>query len=166
MPKLRTQNSELRTLSGQTLIETVTALAVVVVLVASLVAMAIASVRSATLASNKTIASQLAYQQLEEVRSARDSNLYTWSVFNSTLTTSCASSGQCSMASSSTCTGGANPIRTSGPCSLASSSGTSFSATIYAAAMASGLQVTAVVSWTDSLGLHSEKLSTIYTDWR
>lgn len=149
-------------LGGQTLIETVTALAVVIILVSSLVTVSIASVRSATLTSNKITAAQLAYQQLEQVRTARDST-YTWSAFTSLFDVGgpCLSSGTCF----TSCTSSSCVVNTSGSGSY-SSGGTTFAISIFGSFQADGVHANSVVSWTDSLGIHNERLSTIFTNWR
>ncbi|MCL5004075.1 MAG: hypothetical protein M1352_02275 [Patescibacteria group bacterium] len=157
-------NSKLSILnfSGQTLIETVVALAVVIVLVASLLSVSIVSVRSATLSRNQAVASQLAYKELENVRNARDSSP-TWSSFynqfvsgicTSTCYTSC-NSASCTLYSSGVKTVTANDV------------GTTFTVSISGSAISSDtIQAKSSVGWTDSSGTHTQVLVTKFTAWQ
>lgn len=144
---------------GQTLIETVIALAVVLILVAALLSLSVASVRSATLSRNKTVATQLAYQQSDLARNLRDSTtLYNWnwanfsSAFNSAnCTSSCYVNGSTFVSGTTTSTAGSTTftIYMKGP-----------------AATATQLSYTVYVTWNDSMGPHTESISSILTPWK
>jgi len=154
MPPLKNSN-----LNGQTLIETVIALAVVLILVSALLSMSVASVRSATLSRNKTAASQLAYKESELVRNVRDSTyLFDWpqitTAFNAA---SCATS--CNVNSSYLFTNGSKTDSTL-------VSGTTFTIYVTGSISATALPYTVNVTWTDSLGSHTESISSILTPWK
>jgi len=151
---------------GQTLIETVTALAVVIILVSSLVSMSIASVRSATISRNRSVASQLSYQEIERLRYLRDNLLTDWTSFKTTL-----SGSGCTISCN---TGTANPPSVGGltanPRSEPNASiGVDYTINLKVEMIPGTPEyelATATVSWTDSLGDHSEKITTQLTDWR
>lgn len=144
---------------GQTLIETVIALAVVLILVAALLSLSVASVRSATLSRNKTVATQLAYQQADLTRNLRDSQtLYNWNwtaftgAFNgANCAASCYVNGSTFSSGTTTATVGSTTftIYLKGP-----------------TATAAQLSYTVYVTWSDSMGPHTESISSILTPWK
>lgn len=146
----------LSNLKGQTLIETVIALAVVLILVSALISVSISSVRSATLSRNKTTAAQLAYSQSELVRSLRDDPTISWSVFISAFNANCVSPSVCHVAGNIFVSGSTPDL----------SNKFTISITNPTAATTSQLNYTVSVTWTDSLGLHTETVSSILTPWK
>lgn len=161
-PTFNSQLSTLNFFKGQTLIETVIALAVVLILVSALISVSISSVRSATLSRNKNAASQLAYKESELVRSARDATYaFNWNNFtNSFNLAGCAS--LCSVSESSgdfVSTAKTNSTLVTNTTFTISLKGTVGSAP-------SQLNYTTSVAWTDSLGLHTETVSSILTPWK
>lgn len=148
---------------GQTLIETVIALAVVLILVSALISVSISSVRSATLSRNKNAASQLAYKESELVRAVRDSTYaFKWvgvgSFTNSFSTAGCAT--LCSVNESTidfVSTAKTNSILVTN---------TTFTISLIGTSSASNVTYTVSVTWTDSLGLHTETVSSILTPWK
>jgi len=144
------------------MIETVIALAVVILLVSSLISMSIASVRSASLSRSKNAASQLAYRESELVRVTRD-NAMTWTDFTNNVGGATCTS-KCHV-DSSTLTFVSNETTDS---SLVS--GTTF--TIYLKQtnppppLTSEFDYSVYVTWTDSSGGHTESISSILTPWK
>lgn len=147
---------------GQTLVETVIALAVVLILVSALLSLSIASVRSATLSRNKNAASQLAYKEAELLRNVRDvTYAFNWSSLTAKFASrSCSTSGHCNVDSSMDIVSGDKTDTTL-------VSGTTF--TIYFLTdsfVPSALNYTVKVEWTDSSGGHTESISSILTPWK
>jgi|GEM_PF-7010174 type II secretory pathway pseudopilin PulG len=145
---------------GQTLIETVIALAVVLILVSALLSLSVTSIRSATLSRNKTAASQLAYQQSDLIRNLRDSStLYAW---NWTNFTSAFTSANCS----SSCY--VNGTTFSSGTTSSTIGSTNFTIWVNGGIVASpaSLNYTVNVNWVDTMGSHSERISSILTPWK
>jgi len=65
--------------SGQSLIEVIAALAVMVLVILALIIVTTISIRNATFAKNQTLATKFAQEGIEEVRAYRDQN--SWDVF-------------------------------------------------------------------------------------
>lgn len=78
---------------GQGLVETLLAVAVVVIIVTALISLAVYSVRSSKEANNLAQASQLAAGQLEYARVLRDNPTITWAGFTSSMLTCAAAEG-------------------------------------------------------------------------
>jgi Tfp pilus assembly protein PilV len=142
---------------GQTILEVVTAVALISISVAALVGLAVAAVRSSTSASSRSKASSYAEEGLEAVRSIRDRGFL---VLDDCLTNICAS-GTCGLAWTGTeweCHDGADTLDgfyTRG-----------FTLTDVPGAGVSKLYVQVDVSWNDPSGSHTVSLDAFLTDWR
>lgn len=159
---IRRLTDQISNTEGQTMIETVIALAVVMILVSSLVSMSIASVRSASLSRNKNAASQLAYRESELIRVTRDGSL-TWADFTSNV-----SGGTCT---TSCYVDPTSLIFSAGSTNEASLvSGTTFN--IYLRQtnppppITTEFDYTVYVTWSDSAGSHTQNISSILTPWK
>ena len=150
-------------LEGQTLVETVAALAVTVIIITALVGMAVTSLRSSNLSRSKAIASQLLSEEIEKVRIYRDAN--TFGGLTADLT---------ALRTLQACNTNVGPYYVNSSNNLVGSSETvslnslNFSRYFYACLSASStqLRVTATVSWNDSAGTHPIKATTYFSNWR
>lgn len=136
--------------SGQSLIEVVVSMAIVVVVILALVSVTTISIRNASFSRNQSLATKYAQEAIEKVREYRDKN--NWQTF----TAGCESpSGltlppplfsrtiDCHLVSLST-----NCCSTPGQPSCET------------------CQVDVSVSWTDSQGIHQSQLTTRFTSWK
>ena len=87
----RTEDGRRRTEIGQTLVESLLAIAVAVLVVTALVGVGISSMRSASFGKNQAEAVRLASQNLEVLQSKRDAD---WGAFYG-VATGCTSSSKC-----------------------------------------------------------------------
>jgi len=131
---------------GQSLVEMVVAIGIVLVVIVALVVVTTISVRNASFSRNQVLATKYAQEAIEKVRAYRDQN--TWSDFISncedfsldlnlpnlfTLSRDCyqpGTSNNCSSANDTTC------------------------------------EVKITVSWTDAKGTHKSELTTHLTKWK
>jgi Tfp pilus assembly protein PilV len=124
--------------NGQSLIETLAALAVVIIAILGLVVATTVAIRNASFSRNQTLATKYAQAWIEEARKLRDrqaeSNFFT--------------NGSCN---ASDVTGVFTRTRT---CSLASDG------------KKKTMTVVVTVSWTDARGTYQSKLETRLTNWR
>ena len=139
--------------SGQSLFEVVVALAISAVIVVALVSLASSSIRNATFAKNKTLASRYAEEAIEWLRGQRDSDIDTFKS-NSLSPVWCLE----------------NPSWSSpGSCS----SGDEISGTIFLRELSFPddgateiIEANVRVYWTDAQGEHEVRSATNFADWR
>lgn len=153
-------------LPGQTLVETVAALAVTVIIITALVGMAVASMRSSNLSRSKAIAVQLLTEETERLRVYRDLNSF--SVLKSDLE-NLGSIQACPMVTPQLYINSDQVIvlGTENKDSNNLRFQRSFTACLTAASPNDKvIEINAVVSWTDSSGTHPLKSTTYFSDWR
>lgn len=166
-----TQQSLRQNLPGQTLVETIAAMAVAVIIITSLVGLSITSLRYSNLSQGRAVATQLVQEEIERVRIFRDLNGLP--LLTSTTNTSklvCPSSG----ASFYIDRDGSDNLSLSAADRKESVtvSGISFSRYFRTcvASLLSGnpavVQVTANVDWTDSSGSRVTRVTTYLSNWR
>ena len=142
--------------------ETVAALAVAVIIIAALVGMAIASLRSSNLSRSKAIGAQLLLEEIERVRIYRDTNTFSGLKLDLGLTTQTCPTvvGPLYVNSSQVVISGTETV---------SSNNLSFSRSFSACLTDSTykvIEVSATVTWTDSTGTHPVRSTTYFSDWR
>jgi len=124
--------------NGQTLIETLAALAVVVIAILALVVATTVAIRNASFSRNQTVATKYAQAWVEEARKLRDRQAE--SVFFS--------NGSCNASDSTSI------FTRTRACTLSIDGDKKTMA------------VVVTVSWTDARGTHQSKLETRLTNWR
>lgn len=122
---------------GQSLVEAIAAVAMMVLVVTALVGLAVGALRTATVSRNRSRAVSYAQEGIERVRALRDQNPGNWVAFAS----DCESPGLASLPSP-------------------------FDRTIDCSESAGVMKVEVSVSWTDALGDQSVDLDTYLTNWR
>lgn len=123
--------------NGQSLIEVLVALAVMVIVILALVRVTTVSIRNATFAKNRALATKYAQEWIEETRKSRDNNSV--SFFNDT--------NLCSRLAQSI-----GIFTRQITCSLSTDKKT--------------MTVKVVVSWVDAQGTHKSELTTRLTKWK
>lgn len=147
---------------GQTLVETVAALAVTVIIITALVGMAVTSLRSSNLSRSKAIATQLLSEEIEKVRIYRDVNTFSGLMLDLGLTTEVCPSivGPLYINSSQIVVSGSETV---------TSNNLTFSR-FFSACLTDAtykvIEVRATVSWNDSAGAHPIKATTYFSNWR
>lgn len=125
--------------SGQTLVEMVVAIGVLVIVVVALLSVTTVSIRNASFSRDQALATKYAQEAVETVRSYRDQN--SWSDFAYDCTTA-----NCGPILS----GAPSPFTLACNCTCAGES----------------CEVTVSVSWTDVKGNHKSELKTRLTNWK
>jgi len=123
---------------GQSLIETVVAMAVVVIVILALVAVTTVSVRNASFSRNQALATKYAQEAIEKVRASREQN--TWENFKIN------------------CSSVISGIILPSPFSFYSGTGCTCGS--------DSCDVKIIVSWTDAKGTHKSELITRLTKWK
>lgn len=139
---------------GQTLVEVAAALGVAVIIIAALVGLGIASMRSANFSKNRSMSVQLANEALEAMRVWRDSG----NPFPAT--TACYSLTMGGRIGSSAVCGSFQPYGSGLGYEIRAVPGD------FVSGSATKLTVTATVRFTDSAGVHETAASTVLTNWR
>ena len=149
-------------LSGQTLVETVAALAVAIIIVAALVGMSVTSLRASNLSRSKAIAAQLLSEETERARIYRDTNSFSGLVAGLSLGAQVCpvTIGPLYIDSGQTVVAGSEAVTTS-----ALNFTRSFVA-CFTNVAANVIEISATVSWTDSTGTHPVKSTTYLSNWR
>jgi type II secretory pathway pseudopilin PulG len=123
---------------GQTLIEMMIALSIVVLVLLALITLITVSLRNASFSKNHSLATQYAQEALEEVRALRDQE--GWEDFEDA------------------CDENFSSLLTPLP--------SMFNRTIDCEGSVNSKTVTATVSWTDGTGTHNSVLTTHFTQWK
>ena len=131
--------------TGQSLVEMVVAIAVVLLVILALVAVTTVSVRNASFSRNQALATKYAQEAVEKVRAYRDQN--SWSDFTSNCETF---SLNLSMPSSFTLSRDCYQPGISNNCSNAGDI----------------CEVKITISWTDAKGTHKSELTTRLAKWK
>ncbi len=128
--------------SGQSLVEILAALGVVILVILALVVIATASIRNATFAKNQSLANKYAQEAIERARELRDRNT------DKFFDTSSAAYADCIAPPPIV-----SPFLLTRTCTLEGVPGNE------------KMTVEVVVSWTDGKGEHQSKLTTYLTKW-
>ncbi len=150
---------------GQTLIETVAAMAVAVIIIAALVGMAVTSLRSSNLSRSKAIATQLLSEEIERVRIYRDNSANAY--FSGLKSDLGLTSQVCPTVVGPYYINGSQMINSGSE--TVTSNNLQFVRSLTACltdSVAKVIEVTATVSWTDSAGTHPLRITTYLSDWR
>lgn len=125
--------------SGQSLVETIAALGVVVIIIFALISITTISIRNATFAKNQALATKYAQKSIEEARELRDR--YTGDFFDtgSSVYSDCISPGL-----------PPSPFTLTRDCDLETPD---------------RMMVQVTASWTDAKGDHQSELTTYLTRW-
>ena len=125
--------------NGQSLIEMLAAIAVMIVVILALVAITTAAIRNASFARNQATATKYAQEGIEKVRAYRDGT--DWAVFAAGCTENMSVLDLPSLLSP-------------------------FERTIICSDTNEIKTVTVTVSWTDSKGSHKSEITTRFTNWK
>ena len=128
--------------SGQSLLEVVIALAVALLVVIALVRLSVTSIRNATFAKNRALATRFAQEWIEETRQVRDEE--GGEFFDAQSANDCDDIGNDP--------DGRGIFNRTRDCTLSGDSQT--------------MTVTVVVFWSDAQGDHSLELTTSLTNWK
>jgi len=132
----------MRDQAGQTLVEMVVAIAVLIVVILALLSITTTSIRNASFSRDQVLATKYAQEAMEKVRSWRDQN--SWNDFLSAcITPSCGS----------ILSGASYPSPFGWNCNCTCTGGES-------------CEVTIIVSWADVKGRHQSELKTRLTNWK
>lgn len=138
---------------GQSLFEVVTALGVITIIVVALVALASSSIHNSNFSKDKSLATRYSQEATEWLRGERDTN---WEIFSTRAATPTWCLPSLSWAEASV-----------GSCSDDYISNTLFQRQVsFNTTDAKTIEVSVVVSWEDSKGLHEVASATTLTDWR
>lgn len=138
---------------GQSLFEVVLAVAVIALIVISIVAASTSSIRNASFARNKALATRFAQEAVEWLRGQRDAN---WVIFQQNATSSSTycldflawgNVGNCGTTEQIPGTILARQV-------------------VFSGVLPASVSAAVNVSWSDSQGSHQVTTSTIFTDWR
>ncbi|MGB9585896.1 MAG: prepilin-type N-terminal cleavage/methylation domain-containing protein [Anaerolineales bacterium] len=122
---------------GQSLIEMLVAIAIVLVVIVALVAVTTVSIRNASFSRNQALATKYAQEGIEEARKLRDERGDSFFV--------------------------ANPA----DCNISDTPATGFSRQRTCSFDGNKtMTITVVVSWTDAQGIHKSELTTRLTNWK
>lgn len=122
---------------GQSLVETIAALAIALIVILALVRVTITSMRNANFAKNQALATQYAQEAMEKIRAYRDQNDWVTFVAN--------------------CNATLISFVPPTPFSLSPTSG--------CACGSDSCTITEIITWTDSQGTHKSELITRLTKW-
>lgn len=128
----------MKKINGQSLVEVVVAIAVVLIVIVGLVAVTTVSVQNASFSRNQALATKYAQETTEKVRAFREQN--TWDNFKNG------------------CSGVISGIILPSPFSFGSGTG--------CICEDDSCEVKVIVSWTDGKGIHKSELTTKLTKWK
>lgn len=154
---------------GQTMIELIIVMAVVVIVVGALVFATIASLRNAQFAKNQAQATKLAQEGLEKLRSLRDRDTSGVGIWFTAVNCSLSVPATCPNINPSSCPAGgcyfffnASSVLTNGTAVDAESIPLDdFKRQFFIEGDENQKKVTVVVTWTDFAGKHESRLTTI-----
>jgi len=124
--------------NGQSLVEMVIAVGILVLVILALVAVTTVSVRNASFSRNQALATKYAQEAIEKVRAYREQN--TWENFKNN------------------CSSVISGISLPSPFSFGSETG--------CICKDDSCEVKVIVSWTDAKGTHKSELTTYLTKWK
>jgi len=124
--------------SGQSLVEMIIAIGIVLIIIVALVAVTTISVRNASFSRNQSLATKYAQETIEKVRAYREQN--SWEDFQTN------------------CSNVISGISLPSPFSFYSGTGCTCGS--------DSCDVKVIVSWTDNKGTHKSELTTRLTKWR
>lgn len=133
-----------KNIRGQSLFEIIFAVAIAALIMTAVVVLSTDSVRNSSFSRNQTLASRLAQEAHEWLRSERDSD---WTTFAGRVGTTCLGA-----------------LSWSGSCAV---TGTPFSREVTLTLInPTTVEADIIVSWTDGQGTHEVRSVTRLTDWR
>jgi len=128
----------MKKIKGQSLVEMVIAIGIVLIVIVALVAVTTFSIRNAIFSRNQSLATKYAQEAIEKVRAYREQN--TWDNFKAN------------------CSNVISEINLPTPFSFYSGTGCICEADI--------CDVKVIVSWTDNKGTHKSEITTSLTKWK